>query len=673
MAAPPPRAPPSTPITPDVRKKDVVRVDPSIEPGQFDETDYEGSSEEENDEDYVDDFTEDNTKSTAIDAARLMNELEELKKQLAEAKLANEDAEERIKKAESTAAEAKAKEEEDIKAVKLEMEEKEKHDIETVKEELQREASEALAKAKEEARLEVERAKSAAIAANKAVAELKAAAKEKSKMAMELSAMLAREKLMRKLASKKKVEPVLKGLLDVAVEKEEEDEKKPEPKPILENILDAKVEEERKRIEERLKVLEEDQRRREAEGKEKDMTIVFQNGILKAMKWLNARDEVVREGLQFGTLSSHPGVEQLGIDQLEGLIAWFEKADVVNGSGSKAKEGVDGYEMAKKVASNLPKGNTELEDFDSRMQESNVQMENVVKAFQSDLLDEVGRIWSRAKTLGVAEHYVPDDHGETLEQVRLSGGLEGVKGTVEGVKVAVLSLLDGFIHLGDVMMKDAGSNGIEEYTEALRCGLIARCLDVKCPLAMVKAGVGYDDLGNKSKASELYVRGSKAEGSKIVAEAMFHLGVLKIEAGEEKEGEDLLEAAAVGAAKDGNAHLLTECHREKGRHLGDKGRWKEAAKSYSIASELSQDAPEYLSAWAFALKNIKLYNKAMKKFKLAKELYDKQGKADFSEQVELEIVECAKLKVVAAGQGGEEEGKVEEGKAEEGTEEEGKS
>ncbi|GMH46916.1 hypothetical protein TrRE_jg12227, partial [Triparma retinervis] len=600
MGPPQPRAPPSTPMTPDVRKKDVIKVDPTVAPGNFDETDYSESSEEDNDGDYADDFTEDNTRSTAIDAAKLMGELEELKRQLADAKLANQHAEERVKTAEDTAARALEKEEAEVKAAREEMQEKEIHDIEVVKEEMQRSASEALARAKEDARLEIDRANAAATSANKAVAELKAAAKEKSRMAMELSAMLAKEKLMRKLATKKKAEPVLKGILDFAADEEEETKM---PTPVLEGILDAKVEEERKMIEERLKVLEEDQKRREEEGKEKDMVIELQNGILKAMKWLNARDEVIREGLNFGALSIHPGVEQLGVEQLEKLIGWFKKADLVNGSGPKAQEGVEGYEKAKKAAANLPKDNlAELADFDTRMQESNVQMDAAVKAFQSDLLDEVGRIWGRAKTLGVAEHYVPDQEGETLEQVRLSGGLEGVKGTVEGVKVATLSLLDGFIHLGDVMMKDAGGNGIGEYTEALRCGLIARCLDVKCADAMVKAGVGYEDVGETAKASELYILGIKAEGSKVVAEATYHLGVLKVEAGEDEEGEKLLDSAAALAAREGNAHLLTECHREKGRHLGSKGRWKEAAKSYGIASELNKELPEYLSAWGFALK-----------------------------------------------------------------------
>ena len=652
MEPPQPRAPPSTPMTPDVRKKDVIKVDPTVAPGNFDETDYSESSEEDNDGDYADDFTEDNTRSTAIDAAKLMGELEELKRQLADAKLANQHAEERVKTAEDTAARALEKEEAEVKAAREEMQEKEIHDIEVVKEEMQRSASEALARAKEDARLEIDRANAAATSANKAVAELKAAAKEKSRMAMELSAMLAKEKLMRKLATKKKAEPVLKGILDFAAYEEEETKT---PTPVLEGILDAKVEEERKMIEERLKVLVEDQKRREEEGKEKDMVIELQNGILKAMKWLNARDEVIREGLNFGALSIHPGVEQLGVEQLEKLIGWFKKADLVNGSGPKAQAGVEGYEKAKKAAANLPKDNlAELADFDTRMQESNVQMDAAVKAFQSDLLDEVGRIWGRAKTLGVAEHYVPDQEGETLEQVRLSGGLEGVKGTVEGVKVATLSLLDGFIHLGDVMMKDAGGNGIGEYTEALRCGLIARCLDVKCADAMVKAGVGYEDVGETAKASELYILGIKAEGSKVVAEATYHLGVLKVEAGEDEEGEKLLDSAAALAAREGNAHLLTECHREKGRHLGSKGRWKEAAKSYGIASELNKELPEYLSAWGFALKEAKLYNKAAKKFRMAKNLYTNQGNEAFAEQVKIEIEECAKLKKEKEGKEGEE-------------------
>eukprot|EP00520_Triparma_pacifica_P020271 CAMPEP_0118646576 /NCGR_PEP_ID=MMETSP0785-20121206/8135_1 /TAXON_ID=91992 /ORGANISM="Bolidomonas pacifica, Strain CCMP 1866" /LENGTH=627 /DNA_ID=CAMNT_0006538589 /DNA_START=1160 /DNA_END=3039 /DNA_ORIENTATION=+ len=618
--APPPAAPPSTPITPAIKK--VIKVDPTVEPSKFDETDYEDSEEEEeNDDEYADDFTDDNTRSTAIDAAKLMTELEQLRKQLADAKIANENAEERVKMAEERASMAEAKEEEDIKAVKAEMEEKEEHDIEAVKMEMEREATEALAKAKEEARLEIEKANRAAMEANMLVVSLKASAQEKSKMAMELSAQLAKEKLMRKLASKKKVEPVLKGLLDATAE---EEVKKAEP--VLEGILDAKVEEERKMIEARLKELEEDQQRREAEGKEKDQLIELQNGLLKAMKWLNARDEVVREGPRVGDLSSHPGVEQVGIEQLEKLVAWFEKVEVVNGSGSKAKDGIEGFEKAKKAAAALPKeASSDLDDFDSRMQESNVQMNDLVMAFQSDLLDEIGRIWGRAKTLGVAEHYVPDDQGVILEQVRVSGGLKGVEGTVVSVKEAVLSLSDGFIHLADIMMRDSGGNGVGEYKEALRCGLIAMCLDVKCPSAMIKAGVGYEDVGMTEKATELYIKGIKAPGSNVVGEGTYHLGVLKINGGEEAEGEKLLESAATSAAKEGNAHLLTEIHREKGHLLEKNGRWKEASKSYGIAAELNPDAPEYSSAWALALKNAKLYNKAIKKFKVAKDLYTKQG------------------------------------------------
>lgn len=658
--SPPPKAttapPPNTPATP------AIKVDPTAEPCKFDDTDYEDSSDADKG-DYSDDFFQSHASESVVDATKLVQELEELKKKLADAQISNERAEERVKAAEEKAAKAldeekqslmaveeikekvrrkaEEKEEEDIKHVREEMKEKEDHDIGVVRIEMERKASEALAKAKEEAQHEIDLANKAAEEANKLVASLKASAKEKSRMGIEMSAMLAKEKLMRKLASKKKVEPMLKNLLESEVD--EEDDK------------------ENKAMEKKLKKLEEEQRKREAEGKEKDQVIELQKGILKAMKWLGKRDEVVREGKQFGELASHPGVDSVGISELEKLELWFEKVEDVNGSGKGAREGVEGFEKAKRAAAALKSLNEsglkedlhEVEEFDSRMQESNGQLNDVVNGFYSDLLDEVVRIWGRGKTLGVAEHYVEDGDGEVLESVRVRGGLEGVGGSVGRVREAVSSLGDGLIHLGDVMMKDAGGNGHGEYTEALRCFLISRCFDVKSAHGMMKAGVGYEGVQKVTKAEEIFLRAIDSKSPGVQAECRYHLGVLKVQGGSTEEALELLDSAATLAAKNGSVALVSECHREKGVVLGEQGKWKQAAKSYAISSELNPASPEYLSAWALALKNAGLFNKAAKKFLDAQKHYTEQGNYDFAEHVQLEVDECLKQKRAISPVGGE--------------------
>lgn len=113
--------------------------------------------------------------------------------------------------------------------------------------------------------------------------------------------------------------------------------------------------------------------------------------------------------------------------------------------------------------------------------------------------------------------------------------------------------------------------------------------------------------------------------------------------GDKENALEVFSEASTLAAKVGNSTLVSECSRERGVILSDFGRYKEASKNFGIACELNPTSPEFLTAHAMSLKQAGLVNKAIKKYRAAKALYEVSGHTQFVEGCELEIKECMEI------------------------------
>ncbi|GMH86473.1 hypothetical protein TrVE_jg3950 [Triparma verrucosa] len=639
-------------------------IDATLEPNEYATTDYEES--EDDDSHYGDDF--DDNSHTVISATRLMVELEDLKKSLEAAKAEKRSADERVARAEFEKSrllleaedEAAKKVQEAVDKVKEDFGKQETHDIQVVRKQMQEEADKKIALAVREATTaqakELEKAKAGAAKVAEEVAALQTAAANKSRSAMELSAMLAKEKLMRKLADRKAnaQAPVLQELLETTVD----------------DLEAARLEEEKSKLKEELSLMASSISTVQTQMAQKDIVIMVQEGMLAANEWLSHREMHAIEGHEIHQVD-HPGVDPMTISTLIELGEFFHTFDELTKEGPMVKEGTEGIEavhegaaqlksLMKSFATNKAADKEEVAKtlahsakvmrqitvFDKKMQESNAHMDEVVNHLNSDLLDEVVRLWVKAKALGIESKYMtPLDNG-VLEQVRERGSLATIESNIVDVAGVIVRLGEGYIHSGDsVAVGGSGLDPLEHYKEALRCFCVARCFNASDARMVMKVGVGFDDCNLFDESIDMFKEAlklwrRKREPPGVDAEIMYHLGEAMEHKGEKESALEVFGEASTLAAKVGNSTLVSECSRERGVILSDLGKFKEAAKNFGIACELDPTVPELTTAHAMSLKQAGLVNKAIKKYRMAKALYEAQGNSQFVEGCELEIKEC---------------------------------
>ena len=229
---------------------------------------------------------------------------------------------------------------------------------------------------------------------------------------------------------------------------------------------------------------------------------------------------------------------------------------------------------------------------------------------------------------------------------RRSSGLSGVSNSVSEISAVVTRLGEAFIHAGDAVVS-TGASADAEYHEALRCFLVARCFQPASAYALMKVGVGFDDCRMFNEACENFKRALSIcppEEKNTQAEATFHYGESLSHLGKLDDALVAFTTASTLAASSGNATLVTETTREKAVVLTTLSRHSEAAKCYGICAELNPTVPELHCSWAMSLKHAKLYNKAVKRYRVAEALYERRGDGAFAESVGLEIDECRALK-----------------------------
>ena len=617
---------------------------------------------------------DDETRSSVHSATMIKAELEHLKTQLQEALEEKKRAMLKFEEAERELSRNRERANHVQEEVD-EAEKKAKDEIENARREAEKEMENVEKKSadiEESARKEVMLAKIALEGKEREIVRLQTSAAEKSRNALELASLLAKEKLMRKITEKKllkKSNSVLRDLL----EREADDAEKVEKETVEKELKEAQE-----------KLGEEISKRRafEDDAAFKGELIEAQYGLFAANQWLSEREKLAsaNRALEFEMTEGNKS-SLLGIRKVE---KFYNDSDLLSGSFQIVEEGNAGLANAKmtiqKIENSVGDMNEELSMalesvkkqvvlFESRMKKVNDELTKIFVRLGSGLLKEVKRVFIYAKENGViisaddaggdgaAPGYKLDPaHINVLSMIATGSGgdndatseNDGAGWTDSQLASAMLELGGAFDRignqrLGDLTLTPKPNDSNDMFGNAVRCFGIASCFklndcDVLCNLAKC-----YEELGMSDVAIDVVKDSISLTNGTQHAETMYNLATSFESKGDFQKATKIYQRASELAAKDGNVDMLCTCLRSIGVCLDGCEKWKEAAKAYLVASELSPSLPELVSARAISLKNGGIYGDAKKAFLEAKELFSEKGLEDHADECKAQADECEGL------------------------------
>ena len=198
--------------------------------------------------------------------------------------------------------------------------------------------------------------------------------------------------------------------------------------------------------------------------------------------------------------------------------------------------------------------------------------------------------------------------------------------------------------LGELTLSPKPNDSNDLFGNAVRCFGIASCFRMNDCDLLCKMGKTFEELGMSDVAIGVVKDSLNLEGrGREHAESMYYLATSFESKGEFKKATKIFQRASELAARDGNVDLLSSSLRSIGVCLDGQEKWKEAAKAYSVASELSQDLPELVSARGISLKNGGFYTDAEKAFKNAADLFENNNMEDHANECRGQAKECSEL------------------------------